>query len=228
MAWLSVLALARRGSGAGAGAGWAGSCLAVALACTREKYLSRESLPRVSSPTVTPPDDCWQAPRPPGPFWLQAPLHPLHPTRSAHTIAYLLPPRPAATATPAAPPVAALQTQPDPLHAATGPGCLATSTPAQQPRGGPWAQIVLLRGTYLDGMHWPCHSFTRAPLHHLTTTLSTSHEALLGFTSHEARPHAALQRPGSVCILSFDKTQADKSKHPVFNSRRPPIWSSLS
>lgn len=33
LAWLSV-ALARRGSGAGAG--WAGSCLAVALACTRE------------------------------------------------------------------------------------------------------------------------------------------------------------------------------------------------
>lgn len=68
--------------------------------------------------------------------------------------------------------------------------------------------------TYLRAA-WPCHSFTPAPLHHLTKTLSTSHEALLGFTSHQARPHAALQRPGSVCILSFDKTQADKSKHPA-------------
>jgi hypothetical protein len=51
---------------------------------TREKYLSRESLPRVSRV-------CCHASRlladaPPA-FWLQSPLNPLHPTRDAHTIA---------------------------------------------------------------------------------------------------------------------------------------------
>lgn len=59
-----------------------GSCLAL------EKSTSPGSPCPVSlESTVTPPD-CWQAPRPPGPFWLQSPLYPLHPTRSAHPIAY--------------------------------------------------------------------------------------------------------------------------------------------
>lgn len=150
------LALARCGSGAGAGLAPAWQWL---LPGTREKYLSRESLPRVSR-VYCHASRLLAGATPPWSLLASVPALSAssHSQRPHHRL--LLPARPPATATPAAPPVAALQTQPDPLHVS-----LRARLPAQeQPRGGPWAQIVLA-GRYVpvDGMHWPCHSFTPTP-----------------------------------------------------------------
>ncbi|PTB42868.1 hypothetical protein M441DRAFT_44910 [Trichoderma asperellum CBS 433.97] len=105
---------------------------------TREKYLSRESLPRVSR-VYCHASRLLAGATPPWSLLASVPALSAssHSQRPHHRL--LLPARPPATATPAAPPVAALQTQPDPLHVS-----LRARLPAQeQPRGGPWAQIVL-------------------------------------------------------------------------------------
>lgn len=213
MAWLLLavaLALAL---------GWllpgSGSCLAL------EKSTSPGSPCPVSlESTVTPPD-CWQAPRPPGPFWLQSPLYPLHPTRSAHTIAYYY--QHARLLQPLRPHPLSLRCRHSQIRSMSRYVHACPRRSSQE--AGHGHRSSSLGGTYLWTACTGPVTASRPPLHHLTLTLSTSHEALLGFTSHEAWPHAALQ-PGSV--LSFDETQADKSKHAVFNSRRPPIWSSPS
>lgn len=135
------LALARCGSGAGAGLALAWQWL---LPGTREKYLSRESLPRVSR-VYCHASRLLAGATPPWSLLASVPALSAssHSQRPPHRL--LLPARLPATATPAAPPVAALQTQPDALH-----GSLRARLPAQeQPRAGHGHRSSSLGGTYL-------------------------------------------------------------------------------
>lgn len=188
---------ARCGSGAGAGLALAWQWL---LPGTREKYLSRESLPRVSR-LYCHASRLLAGATPPRALLASVSALPTssHSQRPHHRLP--LPSRPSATATPAAPPVAAL------ADTARSAPC---SDKAWVPRyvhacprrssqeAGHGHRSSTLGGTYL----WTACSgpVTVSRPHPSTTsllTLSTSHEALLGFTSHEAWSHAALQ-PGSA------------------------------